>query len=110
MATRAVFRFRILLAVGGLAFVCFSFLLSLSFDAEYTAFVLGVCAIRTAFFTFKAPSIATGGIFDLMSGARHINPNTHLLNSLPWAGLGISLMFSFLLLSVAIQITRSRNF
>ena len=104
------FAFGFLLAVGGLVFVCFSFLLSSLFDGEYTAFSLGVCAIATAFFTFKALSVHRWSIFDLMSGAKHIDPNTHLLNSLPWAGLGISLLFSFLLLSLSIQITRSRNF
>jgi ABC-2 type transport system permease protein len=104
------FTFGFLLAVGGLVFVCFSFLLSTLFDGEYTAFVLGICAIATVFFAFKARSIHRWSIFDLMSGARHIDPNTHLLKSLPWAGLCISLLMSFLLLSTSIEITRSRNF
>ena len=104
------FTFGFLLAVGGLVFVCFSFLLSSLFDGEYTAFVLGICAIATSFFAFKARSIHRWSIFDLMSGARHVDPNTLLLNSLPWAGLGISLLISVLLLSASIQITRSRNF
>jgi len=102
--------FGFLLAVGGLVFVCFSLLLSSLFEGEYTAFVLGICAMATAFFAFKARSIHRWSIFDLMSGARHIDPSTHLLKSLPWVGLSISLLISFLLLSTSIQITRSRNF
>jgi len=104
------FIFGLLLAIAGLVFVCFSFLLSSLFDGEYTAFILGICAIAIAFFAFKARSIHRWSIFDLMSGARHIDPSTHLLKSLPWAGLSISLLISFLLLSTSIQITRSRNF
>jgi ABC-2 type transport system permease protein len=102
--------FGLLLAVGGLVFVCFSFLLSSLFGGEYTAFVLGICANGIIFFAFKARSIHRWSIFDLMSGARHIDPSTYLLKSLPWGGLSISLLLSFLLLSASIQITRSRNF
>jgi ABC-2 type transport system permease protein len=104
------FTFGFLLAVGGLLFVCFSLLLSSLFEGEYTAFVLGICAIAIAFFAFKARSIHRWSIFDMMSGARHIDPNTHLLRSIPWAGLSISLLISILLLSTSIEITRSRDF
>jgi ABC-2 type transport system permease protein len=104
------FTFGFLLAVGGLVFVCFSLLLSSLFDGEYNAFLLGICTIAIAFFSFKARSVHRWSIFDLMSGARHIDPSTHLLKSLPWAGLSISLLISFLLLSTSIQIIRSRNF
>jgi ABC-2 type transport system permease protein len=104
------FAFGVLLAVGGLVFVCLSLLLSSLFDGEYTAFVFGICAIAIVFFAFKARSIHRWSIFDVMSGARHIDPSTHLLKSLPWTGLSISLLISFLLLSTSIQITRSRNF
>lgn len=104
------FTFGFLLAVGGLVFVCFSLLLSSLFEGEYTAFVLGICSIAIAFFAFKARSIHRWSIFDMMSGARHVDPNTHLLRSLPWAGLSISLLISFLLLSTSIEIIRSRNF
>ena len=104
------FAFGFLLAVGGLVFVCFSLLLSSLFEGEYTAFVLGICAIATAFFAFKARSIHRWSIFDMMSGAKHIDPNTYLLRTLPWAGLSISLLISFLLLSTSIEITRSHNF
>lgn len=104
------FTFGLLLAVGGLVFVCFSLLLSSLFEGEYTAFVLGICAIATAFFAFKARSIHRWSIFDLMSGARHVDPHTLLLKSLPWEGFSVSLLMSFLLLSASIQIVRSRNF
>jgi ABC-2 type transport system permease protein len=104
------FIFGLLLAFGGLIFVGVSLLLSSLFEGEYTAFVFGLCAIATAFFAFKARSIHRWSIFDLMSGARHIHPRTHLLTSVPWLGLSISLLISVLLVSIAVQITRSRDF
>jgi len=80
------------------------------FEGEYTAFVFGICAIAIAFFGFKARSIHRWSIFDLMSGARHVDSNTHLVTSLPWLGLSISVLISALLVSASVQIARSRDF
>jgi ABC-2 type transport system permease protein len=104
------FGFALLLATGGLVFVGLSILLSSLFDGEYTAFVFGLCAIATTFFVFKARSLHRWSIFDLMSGARHIDPSTHLLNSVPWLGLSISVLISALLVITSVQITHSRDF
>jgi len=102
--------FALCLAVGGLVFVGLSVLLSLLFDGEYTAFVFGMCAIAIVFFAFKARSIHRWSIFDVMSGARHIDPTTHLVLSIPWLGLTISVLISILLLCASVQITRSQDF
>jgi ABC-type transport system involved in multi-copper enzyme maturation permease subunit len=102
--------FALFLAVGGLVFVGLSVLLSSLFEGEYSAFVLGMGAIATAFFAFKARSIHRWSIFDVMSGARHIDRTTHLVASVPWLGLTISILISILLLSASVQITRSRDF
>ena len=102
--------FALFLVVGGLVFVGLSVLLSLLFDGEYTAFVFGMCAIAIVFFAFKARSIHRWSIFDVMSGARHIDLTTHLLLSIPWLGLTISVLISILLLSASVQITRSQDF
>ena len=102
--------FALFLAVGGLVFVALSVLLSSLFEGEYTAFICGMCAIATLFFAFKARSIHRWSIFDLMSGARHIDPTTHLVTSVPWLGLTVSALISTLLLGASVQITHSRDF
>lgn len=102
--------FAVLLTFGGMVFVGLSICLSSVFDGEYTAFVLGMCAIGTAFFAFKARSIHRWSIFDLMSGARHIHPTTHLVNSVPWLGLTASLMLWTLLISASVHILHRRDF
>ena len=102
--------FAMFLTVGGLAFVSLSIFLSSLFEGEYTAFVFGICAIATAFFVFKARSIHRWSIFDVLSGARHIDPTTHLVTSVPWLGLTGSLLISTIGLVASIQIMRSRDF
>ncbi len=102
--------FALFLTVGGMVFVSLSILSSSLFEGEYTAFILGMCTIATAFFAFKARSMHHWSIFDLMSGARHIDPSTHLITSVPWLGLTISGLASAFLFSVSVQITRGRDF
>jgi ABC-type transport system involved in multi-copper enzyme maturation permease subunit len=102
--------FALLLAAGGLVFVGLSVLLSSIFEGEYTAFIIGMCAIATAFFLFKARSMHRWSIFDLMSGARHIDSATHLLTRVPWLGLTTSIFISIFLFSASVEITRSRDF
>ena len=102
--------FALFLTVGGLVFVGLSVLLSSLFDGEYTAFVVGMCAIATAFFAFKARSIHRWSIFDVMSGARHIDRTTHLITSVPWLGLTTSVLLTLLLLSASVQLISRQDF
>lgn len=102
--------FAVLLTFGGLVFVGLSILLSSVFDGEYTAFVFGMCVIGTAFFAFKARSIHRWSIFDVMSGARHIDATTHLINSVPWLGVTASVLLSTLLVIASIHILYRRDF
>jgi len=102
--------FAAFLTLGGLVFVGLSVFLSSLFDGEYTAFVLGMCAIGVTFFTFKARSLHRWSIFDVMSGARHITENTHLVTSIPWLGLTSSALIATLLISASVYITRAHDF
>lgn len=102
--------FAVFLTLGGLVFGALSIFLSSLFDGEYTAFVLGMCAIGVTFFTFKARSLHRWSIFDVMSGARHITENTHLVTSVPWLGLVSSLFIAVLLIGGSVHIMRVRDF
>ena len=103
--------FAFLLAVGGSAFLALSLLLSSVFDGEFTALLLGLTLAGVAFFVFKAEALERWSIFDVMSGARHIDPTTHLLGrSLPWAGLSISVLSAWAMIAGANRLLSVSDF
>lgn len=102
--------FGVLMGAAGLVFLTFGLLLSEIFEAEFTAPVVGLCAITTTFLSYKAHAIRGRNVFDVMSGAAHIHPSTQLLTgALPCSGLFICGLVSLGLLCTTFAIIRARD-
>jgi hypothetical protein len=102
--------FGVLMGAGGPVFLTFGLLLSEIFEAEFTAPVVGLCAITATFLSYKAHTIHGWNVFDVMSGAAYIHPDTQLLTgAIPWAGLTICLLVSFGLLCASFAVIRARD-
>ena len=102
--------FAVLMSTAGLIFLTFGLLLSEIFEAEFTAPVVGLCAITAIFFSYKAHTILGWSVFDVMSGAAYINPSTQLLTGVvPWPGLSICILVSLGLLWTTVVIIRARD-
>ena len=101
--------FGLLMSLAGLVIIAFGLLLSEWLEGEFTAPVVGLCAITAIFLGYKAHSIPGRNLFDVMSGAENIDPATQLLRALPWTGLSLCLLLSLALLSAAIAILRFRD-
>lgn len=100
--------FGALMSSAGLAILALGLLLSEIFEGEFTTPVVGLCAITTAFFSYKAHILPGWNVFDVMSAADSIDPKTQLLHgTISWGGLGIcSLISVFLLIAGTILVRR----
>ncbi len=95
--------FSLLMVTAGMIIFSFTLLLSCIFSGEFTAFLISVVTVGSVFFIMKGRSIHQYSLFDIMNGAKSINPKTHLIAySLPWIGLFICIIItlSFYVLSV----------
>lgn len=102
--------FGALMSCAGLVILAFGLLLSEVFEAEFTTPVIGLCAITTLFFSYKAHILPGWNLFDTMSAAASIDPNTQLMQGpLPYAGLVMSLSIALLLLMCAAFVMRRRD-
>lgn len=102
--------FGFLLITAGLAIFSFSYLLSCIFSDEFSALLISLFGIGLFFFLMKMKRIHQWSIFDVMNGARSIDPRTHLFAyQLPWTGLLLSLGAAFSFYFIAVALIRQRD-
>jgi ABC-type transport system involved in multi-copper enzyme maturation permease subunit len=102
--------FGALMSAAGLVIVALGLLLSEIFEEEFTAPVVGLCALTTVFLGYKARTLRGWNVFDVMSATTSVDPSTRLLKgTVPWFGLAICLLISFGLLFTAGLIIRTRD-
>jgi ABC-type transport system involved in multi-copper enzyme maturation permease subunit len=102
--------FGTLMSSAGLAILALGLLLSEVFEGEFTTPVVGLCAITTVFFSYKAHILSGWNVFDVMSAADSIDPQTQLLHgTIPWSGFGICSLISLLLLTTGAVLVRRRD-
>jgi hypothetical protein len=102
--------FGALMSAAGFVILTFGLLLSEIFEGEFTAPVVGLCALITIFFSYKTRTLRGWNVFDVMSATTCIDPATHLLKgTLPWPGLAVCLLISFGLLFTAGLTIRTRD-
>jgi ABC-2 type transport system permease protein len=102
--------FGALMSVAGLVIVTLGLLLSEIFEGEFTAAVVGLCALTTIFLCYKARTLRGWNVFDVMSATSCTDPATRLLRgTMPWQGLVICLLVSVGLLFTAGLTIRTRE-
>jgi ABC-type transport system involved in multi-copper enzyme maturation permease subunit len=102
--------FGALMSSAGFVILAFGLLLSEIFEGEFTTPVVGLCAITTVFFSYKAHIVPGWNVFDVMSATGSIDPETQLLNgTIPWFGLVGCVCIAFLLLTWAIFVVYRRD-
>ena len=102
--------FGALMCSAGLAILALGLLLSEIFEGEFTTPVVGLCAITTVFFSYKAHILPGWNVFDVMSATTCIDPETQLLHgTIPWAGLAGCVCVAFLLLMCATFLIHRRD-
>ena len=102
--------FGALMSCAGLAILSLGLLLSESFEGEFTAPVVGLCAITTLFFSYKAQVLPGWNVFDVMSGTTCIDPKTQLFHgTTPWAGLAACSCLSLMFLMSATFLVQRRD-
>jgi hypothetical protein len=98
------------MSAAGLVILAFGLLLSEIFEGEFTAPVIGLCTLTAIFLGYRAHTLRGWNVFDVMSATTCIDPATQLLiGVVPWLGLAICLLVSFLLLFAASVTIRARN-
>jgi ABC-type transport system involved in multi-copper enzyme maturation permease subunit len=104
------FAFGALMSVAGLVILAFGLLVSEIFEGEFTAPVVGLCALTAVFLSYRAHALRGWNVFEVMSAAASIDTNTQLLTgALPWLGLAICLLLSCGPLLTAGAVIRSRD-
>ncbi len=102
--------FGALMSTAGLVLLTFGLLTSELFEGEFTAPVVGLCALTAVFLSYKAHTLRSWNVFDVMSATASIDPKTQLLTgSAPWFGLSICLLVSLGLLFVTGTVIRIRD-
>jgi hypothetical protein len=98
------------MTAAGLVILAVGLLLSEIFEGEFTAPVVGLCALTTIFLGYRAHVLRGWNVFDVMSATACIDPVTQLLTgAIPWLGLAICLLFSISLLFTAGVTIRARD-
>jgi hypothetical protein len=102
--------FGALMSSAGLAILALGLFLSEIFEGEFTTPVVGLCTIATIFFSYKAHVLPGWNVFDVMSAANFIDPQTQLLRgTIPWSGLGLCSLISLLFLITGVILVRRRE-
>lgn len=102
--------FGALMSAAGLVILAFGLLLSEIFEGEFTAPVVGLCALTPIFLSYRAHTLQGWNVFDVMSATTCIDPATQLLTgAVPWLGLAICFLVSFGLLFTAGVTIRARD-
>ncbi len=102
--------FGALMSVAGLVLPAIGLLLSEIFAGEFSTPVVSLCLITTVFFSYKAHIFPGWNLFDVMSAADCIDPQTQLLHgTIPAAGLAASLGITAILATCAILVVRHRD-
>lgn len=102
--------FGALMSAAGLVILAFGLLLSEIFEGEFTAPVVGLCALSAIFLSYRSHTLRGWNVFDVMSATTCIDPATQLLTgAVPWLGLVICFLVSFSLLFTAGVTTHARD-
>jgi ABC-2 type transport system permease protein len=102
--------FGVLMSSAGLVILAFGLLLSEIFEGEFTAPVLGLCALTAIFLIYRAHTLRGWNVFDVMSATTSIDPATQLLTgAVPWFGLAVCVLVSCGLLFTAGVKIRARD-
>jgi hypothetical protein len=102
--------FGALMSGAGLVILAFGLLVSEIFQGEFTAPVVGLCALTAIFLSYRAHTLRGWSVFDVMSATTCIDPATQLLTgAVPWLGLAICLLVSIGLLFAAGMTIRARD-
>jgi ABC-type transport system involved in multi-copper enzyme maturation permease subunit len=102
--------FGVLMCSAGFVILAFGLLLSEIFEGEFTAPVVGLCALSAIFLSYRAHTLRGWNVFDVMSATTSIDPVTQLLaGAAPWLGLAVCLLVSCGLLFTAGVTIRARD-
>jgi ABC-type transport system involved in multi-copper enzyme maturation permease subunit len=102
--------FGFLMTTAGMVIFSFTISLSCVFSGELTAFLISIVSVGTLFFIMKAKSIHQWSLFDVMNGAKSINPKTHLIAyPLPWMALCICIIITITFYVVAVKLIETRD-
>jgi len=103
--------FAVLMVAAGLVFFCFGLFLSSLFGGEFTGPVVCLCVVGSYFFAIRAKFWHVFSVLDVMSGEDAIVRTTYSFGrSLPWTGIGWSLLASTCLCAAALQIAARKDF
>lgn len=105
------FAFGAWMGATGLVIVNFGLLLSVMFEGEFTAPVVGLCTLTPMFLAYRARTLPGWNLFDVMSAKASIDPQTQLLTGpFDWFGLAACLLISSILLFVAGAVIKASDF
>jgi ABC-2 type transport system permease protein len=103
--------FGLSMGVTGMIFLGLGLFLSEILTGEYTASVVGLCSVGGLFFAFKDQNLHRWSIFDIMSRASSIDPQTQLLPHFGhWIGMVVCLMLTACFLGASLAVVRVREF
>lgn len=104
-------QFGLSMGFAGMIFLSLGLFLSEALTGEFTATVVGLCSVGAIFFAFKDQNLHRWSIFDIMSRASSIDPQTQLLLHFGhWVGIAVCLMLSACLLGASLAVVRMRDF
>lgn len=96
----------LLLALGGMVFLAFSFLLAVIFSNQWKAIIIGVSIVVALHWPFgRFEEYAWWNVYHLMSGETYLR-----YGQIPWIGLFVSLAVSALMVFAAARIYERRDF
>lgn len=99
------------MTAAGLVVIAFGLLLSEVFEGEFTSPVIGLCTLTAIFLAYRAHTLRGWNIFNVMSAAASIDPETQLLTgAFHWLGLTICLLVSVMLLLTTGAVIQARDF
>jgi ABC-2 type transport system permease protein len=102
--------FGVCMSAAGLVILSFGLLISEIFEGEFTAPVVGLCALVTVFLSYRAHTLRGWNVFNVMSAADVIDPKTRLLiGRAPWLGLTFCLVAACGLLIATGTLVRTRD-
>jgi ABC-2 type transport system permease protein len=102
--------FGFLMITGGMIIFSFTVLLSCIFISEFSPLVISLVSVGSIFFILKMKSIHQWSLFDIMNGAKSIDPKTHLLAySLPWTGLFFCVMVTIAFYILTVKLIEKRD-
>lgn len=104
------FVFGFLMTTAGMIIFSFTVLLSCIFRSEFGAFLISIVTVGSVFFIMKAKSIHQWSLFDIMNGAKSIDPKTHLITyPLPWIALFFCIIITVTFYILAVKVIAKKD-